>query len=293
MATMIGDAGGIAVAPESTYGTAIVVGSAVWQTPFSASLGVRKSVINPGHLGIAGYTYRKYSPGYSDGDIVVGHHRERTVIGGLLGALGTLATQTYNFGTGVAPTNANGLTVYVDTGGHTMQYPGQILTKLRWELAVGQAVKMTAEFLGQPGVKTTAATVSQPTQANIQMDSNLATFTLGTATICILGATIEVSQPVSGSDRVCLGGSTIKQPVWAGRPTITASLQCELSSDTGNDTVSQLDDYLTGVSIGDLVIDDWTLASCWMTGDPPSLQSGITTFPINVEAATLALITTT
>lgn len=291
MTMIIGDAGGIAVAPEVTYGTPIVVGSAVWQTPYSASLGTRKSVINPGHLGAGNYTFRKYSPGYADGDIVVGYHRSRAVTGALLGGIGTLSSQSYTFGTGATPTNNAGLTVYIDTGGHTMQYPGQIVTKLRWELAVASAIKMTAEFLGQPGTKTTAATVSYPTEANIRMDSDLATFTLGGATICILGATIEVNWGVTGSDRVCLGGSAIKQPVRTGRPTITASLQCELSSDTNNDTIAQLDDYLSGTSVGDLVIDDWTLASGYMTGDMPALQSGVTTFPINIEAASLVLVT--
>jgi hypothetical protein len=291
MTMMIGDAGGIAVAPEVAYGTPIVVGSAVWQTAFSASLGTRKSVISPGHLGAGNFTVRKYSPGYADGEIVVGYHRSRAVTGALLGGLGTLATQTYNFGTGTAPTNNLGLTVYIDTGGHTMQYPGQVVSKIRWELAVGQAIKMTVGFLGQPGVKTTAATVSAPTEANIQMDSDLSTFTLGGATICILGATIEVNWNVSGSDRVCLGSSAIKQPVRVGRPTVTASLQCELSSDTNNDTVAQLDDYLTGTAIGDLVIDDWTLSAGYATGDMPALQSGITTFPINIEFASLALLT--
>jgi hypothetical protein len=291
MAMMIGDAGGIAVAPEVTYGTPIVVGSAVWQTAFSASLGTRKSVISPGHLGAGNFTVRKYSPGYADGEIVVGYHRSRAVTGALLGGLGTLATQTYNFGTGTAPTNNAGLTVYIDTGGHTMQYPGQVVSKIRWEMAVGQAIKMTVGFLGQPGTKTTAATVSEPTQANIQMDSDLTTFTLGAATICILGATIEVNWNVTGSDRVCLGASAIKQPVRVGRPTVTASLQCELSSDTNNDTVAQLDDYLSGTAIGDLVIDDWTLSTGYATGDMPALQSGITTFPLNIEFASLALLT--
>lgn len=289
MTMMIGDAGGIAVGVETIYGTA--ASSKIWQAPYSASIGTRKSVINPGHLGSGSYTRRSYGPGSSDGDIVIGYIRKRTVIQPLLGALGKLTTQTYAFGGGATPDNAAGLTVWVDTGGHLMQYTGCILQKLRWELATAQAVKLTAEFLGQPGTKITPVTMTQPTVTDIQMDSDLTTFTLGGATICILGATIEVSQPISSADRVCLGGTAVKQPVWVGRPTITAALQCELSSDTNNDTVAQLDDYLGGTAVGDLVIDDWTLSNCYMTGDAPALQSGITTFAINVEAATMSLLT--
>lgn len=289
MTMIIGDAGGIAIGVETTYGTAAA--SKVWQTPFSASLGTRKSVINPGHLGTAAYSSRRYGPGSSDGDVVVGYHRSRAVTGGLLGALGTLATNTYNFGAGTAPTNANGLTAWIDYGGLLMQHTGCIVSKLRWELSVGAAIKLTAEMLGQAGTKITPVTITQPTEANIQSDADLATFTLGGATICILGASIEVNQPITSADRVCLGSSAIKQPLWAGRPTITAQLQCELSSDTNNDTIAQLDDYLAGTSVGDLVIDDWTLTSCYMSGDAPALAAGITKLAINVEASGLALVT--
>jgi len=184
-----------------------------------------------------------------------------------------------------------GSTIWVDTGGHLMQYTGCILTNLRWDLALNTAVRLTAGWLGAAGTKITPVAITAPTEADIQMESDLATFTLGGATICILGATIEVAAQVVGSDRRCLGGTAIKKPVRTGRYTVTASLQCELSSDTGNDTVAQLDDYLGGTAVGDLVIDDWTLTGCYMTGDPPALQAGITTFPINVEAQYLTLVT--
>jgi hypothetical protein len=72
---------------------------------------------------------------------------------------------------------------------------------------------------------------------------------------------------------------------------ITAQLQCELSTDTGNDTVAQLADFLGGVTVGDLVIDDWTLLGCYMTGDMPALQAGIVSFPINVKANYMTLLT--
>lgn len=291
MAMIIGDSGGIAVGVESTYGTA--ASTKVWQSPMTASLGLRKGLIETGVLHPTYPAVRKYARGYCDGDTVVGYQRKRSVNSVILGSLGTLATNTYTFGAGTAPTNDVGNTVWIDRGGHLMQHTGCILTKLRWDLAANQPVKMTAEWLGRAGTKETPVAITYPTEADTQYDSDLATFTLGGAALCILAATIEVAPQVTGADRACLGGANIKKPVRYGEFMITASLTCELSSDTGDNTVAELDDYIAGTATGDLVIDDWTLAGTYMTGDFPALAPGIITFPINLRANYMTLLTET
>jgi len=291
MAVLVGDDGGIAVGVESTYGTAAT--TKVWQSPVSASLGLRKGLIDTGIMRKTYPAARKYARGYCDGDIVVGYQRKRTVSSVILGSLGTLVTNTYTFGAGTAPTNDVGNTVWIDRGGHLMQHTGCILTRLRWELAANQPVKMTAEWIGRAGTKETPVTITAPTEADNQYDSDLATFTLGGATLCILAATIEVVATVTGADRACLGGAHIKKPVRYGEMLITAGLTCELSSDTGDNTVAELDDYIAGTATGDLVIDDWTLAGTYMTGDFPAHQPGIIQFPINLRANYMTLTTET
>lgn len=289
MAMMIGDSGGIAVGVESTYGTAAA--TKVWQTPISASLGLRKGLIESGVLRATYPASRKYARGYCDGDTVTAYQRKRSVNSVILGSLGTLATNTYTFGAGTAPTNTVGNTVWIDRGGHLMQHTGCILTGLRWDLAANQPVRLTSTWLGRAGTKETPVSITAPSEADIQYDSDLATFTLGGATICILAATIEIATQVTGPDRACLGGAHIKKPVVYGEYNITASLTCELSSDTGDNTIAELDDYIAGTATGDLVIDDWTLAGTYMTGDFPALQPGVIQFPLNLKANYMTLTT--
>jgi len=288
MATYIGDAGGIAVGAETVFGTE----TAAWvvQNAVSASFGARRTFIETGLLNATYPTVREYNQ-FSDGEMVIGYTRKRAR-NVFLNTLGTLSTQTLSFGTGSAPTNAVGLSALVDYGGYQVKYLGCSVTKLRWELAAQTTVKQTATLIGRGGtVDATPETITIPDIVDVQLDSDLATFTLGTATICIKGATIEVDPNMTGIDRRCLGASGHKQPVSQGPWNITAQLQCELSTDTSNDTVAQLADFLGGVTVGDLAIDDWTLVGCYMTGDMPALQSGIVSFPINVRANYMTLLT--
>jgi hypothetical protein len=288
MATYIGDAGGIAVGAETVYGTE----TAAWviQNAVSASFGARRALIETNLLNATYPSIREFNR-FSDGELVVGYSRKRAT-NLFLGTIGTLATQTYTFGAGTAPTNAIGLSALVDYGGYQVKYLGCTVSKLRWELAALTTVKQTATLIGRAGAKDiTPETITVPDIANVQMDSDLATFTLGTAVILIKGATIEVDANMSGLDRRGLGSADHRQPVCQGSYTITASLQCELSTDTTNDTVAQLDDFLAGTTVGDLAIDDWTLLGCYMTGDMPALQAGILSFPINVRANTMTLLT--
>ena len=63
---------------------------------------------------------------------------------------------------------------------------------------------------------------------------------------------------------------------------------------TGLNSVSILDDFLTGDGdLGTVVIDTdgantFTLSSCRMTGDTPSLGEGLIEYPINVTATALS-----
>ena len=288
MATYIGDAGGVAVGVEATFG--VETSGWVVQNAVSATFGARRSFIETGLLNATYPTVREYNS-FSDGEITIGYTRKRAR-NLFLNTLGKLTTQTLTFGAGNVPDNAIGLSALVDYGGYQMKYLGCSVTKLRWELQPQTTIKQTATLIGRAGsVDASPETITIPDITDVQLDSDLATFTLGAAVICIKSATIEVDPNYTGLERRCLGASGHKQPVSQGPWNITASLECELSTDTGNDTVAQLADYIGGVTIGDLVIDDWTLSGCYMTGDFPALQPGIVTFPINVRANYMTLLT--
>lgn len=291
MASYIGDAGGIKVGKEAVaYGT--LAASLIAQHPVSATLGDRVRRISPNHLGVQANSLSKFALGYSDGEIVVCHNPSRAVTGPLYEAMGKLTTNTFAFGTGVAP-DATSLSVQIDHGGYLKQYLGCVVNSLRWEFSMTEATKLTVGLIGRKGTKETwSAAFTQPAESGIHMPGDFGTVTVGGVAMCLLSGTIEVTRPVTGADRICLGGTAIKQPQQSGRWSVTGSFQCELSADTGNNTVGELDDYLAHTSLGDIVVDDWTLGTCYMVGDPPALGPGIATFPLNVEALSLALVTT-
>jgi hypothetical protein len=173
-----------------------------------------------------------------------------------------------------------------------MLYKGCSVMKLRWELAANQIVKQIATMLGGPGERdVTPSTVTVPDITDVQLDSDITTITIGGTAVCVYGATIEVDMNRTGPDRKCLAGSMHRRPVTQGPIAVTAQLQCELSAESGNNTIAYLDNYLAGTTIGDVVLDDWTLKGCYVSGEMPSVQTGIVQFQLNVLANYLELVT--
>jgi hypothetical protein len=248
-------------------------------------------MIDHGLLNATYPTARLFQPGYADGELATGYVRSRAV-NLFLPCMGSLSTNTYTIGNQTTPVNDVGLSARVNYGGHEMLYKGCSVAKMRWELAVNQIVKQFATMVGGPGENdATPTTVTVPDITDVQLDSDLATFTVGGTAICVLGATIEADRNLTGVDRRCLGGAMHKRPVPQGPPRITAQLQCELSAEVGNATATYLANYLAGSTIGDLVIDDWTLKGCYIEGEMPALTAGIIQFQVNVIANYLELVT--
>lgn len=281
----IGDDGGIRVAEETTWNTA--GSSFAWQHAVSSSLGVRKDLIRSSRLQRTRPPLG-YGVGYADGEIVVEYDKTLAVIGTLLKLFGAAGTGNLTID-GTAPDVASA-TIGVDHGGLEYQYTGCVGSTLRFELTPDQAVQMTVGVLGGSGASETASTPSAPAEAGIVFPSDLGVVTVGAAALNVLQATIECAWDVQGSDRKGLGGDAILQPVQRNMR-VTGTLQVELSNDTGDDTAAQIADYLAGTALGDVSLDggDFLLASCYMTGDMPSLQSGVQTFPINIDAESLLL----
>lgn len=285
----IGDAGGIAVGTESTFGTE--ASAFVWLNTLPSTFGARRPLIDHGLLNATYPTARIFAPGHADGEYGIGYVRSRASNLFLANA-GKLTTQTIAFGNGVLPDNDVGLSMRTNYGGHEMLYKGCSVSKIRWELAVNQIVKQFVTMIGGPGENdATPTTVTVPDILDVQLDSDLATFTVGGTAITVFGATIEADLNRTGVDRRGLGGAIHKRPVFQGPASVTAQLQCELSVETNNNTAAYLVNYLAGTTIGDLVMDDWTLKGCYITGEMPALTAGIIQFPINVVANYLELVT--
>jgi len=291
MSVKIGDTGGIGVAPETTYGAADAP-SRVWQHAISASIGLRKSLITPRTLGTSPFSTRRYTVPYVDGEIVVGYNASRAVIGNLLNGCGNLSTDTYTIGDGSAP-DSNSQTIWVDYGGIMMQYAGAKIQSLKLDIQPDQEVAATFGFLAQAATQQSSTAISAPSESGLVMESDLTgSVTMGGATVGLISATIEANPPLDGSGRHFIGGTTIREPQRIGRSEIKATLNMELSDEASNNTISQFADYVSGTAIGDVVIDNFILTGCYATGEPPSLEPGVSKLTMNVIGETLTILTT-
>ena len=199
MSNSIGDAGGIRVAPESTYG---VAGTAfAVQHAMSATLAPSIPLLDIPCLGVANPATREYGVSSVPGDMTLCYNDSRAVIGDILAAGGNLSTDTYTFGAGTAPDTAS-LTAWIDHGGTwAMQYLGCVVVGLRWEFQPNSSVQLTVTYLGKSFASQTPVTLTPPSETGIIWDSDLGTTSVGGTTLGFLSGTIDVQFPVVGEDR--------------------------------------------------------------------------------------------
>jgi len=284
----IGDNGIIQLGVETAYGTASV--ALVEQHSRSATKGLRRDNLLPSPRLGQTPAVRAYGVPFTDGEIVLAYDNSRAVIGDLLASAGNLATNDYTIGSSTAVDN-DSLTIWIDYGGYVLQHTGSILQSLRFEFQPDSPVVVTAGFLGRSATTETPTSYTNPDIADVVWESDISSITVGGVAMCSLAGTIEVQIPVQGSDRHCLGGAVIKQPVRLLPIVTTCSLTVELDDTTGADSEAVLDLYLAGTTLGDIVIGDFTLSNCYMTGEPPALAEGLTQFPINATAENLIITT--
>lgn len=290
MSIRIGDAGGIMIAPEATYGTP---GTYVPQHGRSASIGPRKTLQPSPRLNPTELAARKYTTPFSDGEITLAYDRKRTVIGDIWANVGKLTTDTYSVGVYPTVTDMPGLSVWVDYGGYAMEYTGQVITGFRLNFAPNEPVELVLTLLGRNPTNETPITITPPSLDDIIYDTDVGAITVTAAAMCAVSGSIDVRFPLVGSDRRCLGSVNMRKPQLSGMPVITASLALELDDSTGSDSEAALALFLSGTTAGDVVIGDFTLSNCFVTGDFPALGSGITQFPLNVQGNELAIVTAT
>ena len=288
MSVKIGDNGGIKIGPETTYGTASA--AYVAQHARSANPAPAMKLLDPATLGAANPAVRNFGVASVPGEIVLAYDDHRSVIGGLLAAAGNLLTNDYTIADGSAP-DVWGQSIWVDYGGYAVQYLGAVLSTLRFEFQPDSPIVVTAGFLGQAFAPQTAVTITPPDETGILWESDISTVSIGGVAMCSLSGTIDITFPNIGPDRHCLGGGVIKQPVWAGRTSVTTTLNVELADDTGADSEAILASFYNNAALGDIIIGDFTAGAAYMTGDGPALGEGITQFPITTTCQDLVITT--
>lgn len=294
MGVKIGDFGGIRLGEEAVaYGT--VAASLVWQHARSSTLGRRAPLLEQPRLSGTKLTTRKYATGYSDGEVEVCYDSSRAVIGPLLAACGDLQTNDYVIGDGGTPDRAS-LSAQIMHGnsladGYLTQHLGCVPTHLRLALNPNQPVILTLGLLGRTGTEIATVAPTAPDEAGIVYESDFTALTIGGVAMSVLAASIEQQFQIVGADRKGLATSSLKQPIRTGRVMTTASLTVELANDTGNNSQAWLAAWHAGSPLGDIVIGDFELGSCHMTGEPPALQAGIQQFALTLEASALTITT--
>ena len=275
---------GLAVIPEDDgYGVMPASPDIDWQHIKGSSVGPRCQPRTAKRLTVSPPTTRDYPIGHSDGEFQVLHSLSDAVIGKLL-ALGSqragTGPYTYTFGLGLAPTEASA-TIYQVYDDFMLRFLGFKPNLFRWEFSEEEVV-LSVGGLAKKGTSATYVSPSMPADSTVFMPGSIGSITLGAASIVINKLTLEVQLPLTDPGRVGLGG-VHREPWHIGQQPVTARLDCELSDETGNDTIAQWDDWESGVSLGDRGIgSDFTFGSAYAVGDAQALEEGVTKCPLNL-----------
>lgn len=291
MAAPIGALGGVAVAPESTYGTLGTV--LTWLHAISSTLGQRRQIVQPSHIRVGRYTNIEYSRGWVEGEISADFTFEQDVVGPLLAACGTVSTATYTIAPDTAP-DTNALSVFVNHGGKEWSHAGCKPTGLRIDMPAHESAKITVPMIGLVQAAVVSPhTVTRPSEALVALPTDIGALTIGGTAMQMRSASINVELPKTGNERFVYGSPTIKEPHPSGPALITATINVDLDDTTGANSIAELADFLSATALGTIA---WaggiTLTGCMMTGDPPALQVGVQEFAINVQATGLTIVTT-
>ena len=291
MAQFNGQLGWIATAAEDVaYGT---LGAAlVYQQGISASLALNENRVVAPCLGSVASSPGNRLATWIGGSITLGHTDEEDDIGVIYDHLASAAGNTYTFGG--TPTN-DSLSFFCDFDQIEYDFAGCVIQSITWNLAAGDYSTINLDILGQSVAKYTGGARSPvlPPCSEIVIPSDLSTFTInGVNTAgCLKGASITFSWPTTDIGRQRIGSSTLAQPVRTGRYNVTASFNLELDDATNADTIDLVDDFIADTQLGTVVLDNFTIAGCYATGDLPELSGGPVDFNLNVAGTVLTVYT--
>lgn len=194
-----------------------------------------------------------YSHGKNEGSLVV----EQTYTGTELLWHGILGTYAYSVDTPVAGVNRHHFSYVHSTnsfppgismemvrgvgGSDEVSYLGMFPMKATIEFAPGQLMKTTFDMVGQ-GTDRGAPTAHTLPADNFIIPSHVTSLQVDGASMTVLSGTIEI-EVTRATDRAHYGDVLYKEPVIIGRPTGAVSLECEFSSETGEDSNAWLEAF--------------------------------------------------
>ena len=291
MATPQGNLGWIAVADEAVaYGT--IGASPVYQHGISSTMGFRASHATPRRLGLAqGITQRGTS--YADGEIVLALSHETNDLAVLYDVGGNDSTGTYTFGANTAPDEGS-VSLFIDHGGVEYDYVGCKPTFYQWDIVPDAAATLTVGFVGQSVVKYVGAPRSPtlPPLTEIVMPSDIRQLVVNSNSLEFKRATVRFECPKTSTERAAIGLAAIAEPVASGNYVITGSIDLELDDTANNDTITVIDDLFTDGDQATIAFgSDISLATCYMTGEPPAQSEGLQLFTLNFMSPTLTVVT--
>ena len=291
MAFYVGNNGSIVVAPETTYGTAPASG---YDTLFgiSSSLGLKRTLLEANYLTIDPVNVTDYAPLFVDGEITCNWSEEADVMDELLKSFfAGGGASPYTMDSAPANTSITAVNAFSSSLGYV--YTGLVANSFSIDIKANEFPVVAMGFIGRGCAKDVSPATGDPDISNIAAPSEFTTVTVDGTTLGCKSVTVSGTREYTGGDRSVVGAGSISQPVESGRKTISASMTVDMSDDTDFNSIEQFDNYLAGTSLGEVVVgsgnSEITLSNCRMTGDIPSLGSGLVEFPINVEATAISI----
>ncbi len=290
MAQFNGDLGWTAVAAESTYGT--LGTSLVYQHAISSGLKPQYNRTVPPCLGSTdphvGYRLSRWTAG----TVTLGHTDEEDDIGVIYDHMASAVGNDYTFGG--TPTNGS-LSFFVDYGDVEWDYSGCVVRGITWNLSASDYSTIALDVLGQSVAKYAGGPriTAIPDCKEVTTPGDLSVFTMNSVDVsgAIKGATINWAWQTTDIGRQRFGSQLLPQPVRVGRQVITATFNLELDDATGADTLQVLEDFIAG-DAQDIVLDNYEMIGCRLTGEMPDQGSGLVEMPMTVLAGSLVVTTT-
>lgn len=293
MTDFIGNLGGITIGAESIWNTAVVPDVELWC--ISSTLKPDHAIVETEHLAFTPQNFTEYTVQTSLGEITSHWSFEKAIIGDVLGNLTADATNIYVMGTNAAPVNP-GLSILQNTGGSTGMawiHSGCKINSLTISAEPNKYPRFSMSLVGGSTTADAEAAITLPAITSIATHADFANVTINSVVMGCNSVSVTIERPLSGADRVFVGGTTLTEPVQVGPFKITATMNVDLSNTLLRDSEDILEKFKAKTALGVITMgSNISLAECRMTGDWPALGEGIQKFPINVVATSCAITTT-
>lgn len=292
---MEGITGGILIGAESTYDTEAT--SKVAQFGVSSTLGPRRVPIRTRPRLTSYATRTRQGPSYVDGEIVCGFSRVDSIIGGVLGLIGTDASVAGTYVIGGGSQDVASASVAVNHGGKEYTYTGCVPSSFRLDLGQEDAFYTLGVVGRTAAVEASVTSFTAQTETSLLLPAGYGTLTIDGNDYDFSNFSLNVTIPTDMHGKTSVGATKVRKSFISGPFEISGSVTLEFDDDAANDmdTVTLLANLLSAGDgdLGDITLGSWlTIATCQATGDWPALQAGAQEFSLGFNAEAAIVVTT-